>query len=290
MEQLKFLHLIIVCHRYTRAIAATIATLSTFAKRSHLKLYADSMTLKQAKDYKLIPAEKLPASKEQSLVVSIGGDGNFLSAAQIAIACKLPIVGINRGTLGFLADLQTIDEIIPILQGNYLCEDRSLLEIQIIDTAISKALVLNDVVFIAEDSGHIMPYTVTVDSQESYCYRADGLIFATPTGSTARALSAGGPIVEPSIDSLLLVPILSHNLTSRHLILKATHTITVETHNCRNLRAAVIGDGQRLSELAHDKKITIKIAPTKLKILHPQNYQYLQILSSKLHWKLGRKR
>ena len=291
MTQLKFSHLVVICHRHTRATTAIITALCSLAKRLKFKLYADSLTLKGIKKSKLIPAEGVLFEKN-ALAVSIGGDGNFLSAAQFAITHKLPILGINRGTLGFLTDLQTLEEITPILRGNYKCENRSLLEVQFVtaDATKIKTLVLNDLVLIAKDNGHIMPYTVAIDNQRLCCYRADGLIFATPTGSTARTLSAGGSILEPTINGTLLVPILSHNLTSRQMILDSSHTITIETQNRRVLRASIIGDGQLLGELYPGNKITLKAAKSKLEILHPQNYHYFKLLSNKLHWETGHNR
>lgn len=222
------------------------------------------------------------------LVVAVGGDGTLLHAARHVAGRDVPLLGVNRGRLGFLTDispehmLQAID---AILAGNYLSEHRPLLAAKLAGrTAQETLFAVNDVVLQKGETGRMLDFTTVVDGVYVNTHRGDGLIIATPTGSTAYALSCGGPIIQPNVNALVIVPICPHTLSDRPLVLPSTSTVRVGLERDTHGPAHVVCDGEPLAKLAGGEAVTISLATQAVTLLHPRDYNYYELLRSKLNW------
>ena len=222
------------------------------------------------------------------LVVAIGGDGTLLHAARHVAAREVPLVGINRGRLGFLTDVSPehmLDALDAILAGDYLAERRLMLSAARSDAAAAGALfALNDIVLQKGDTGRLLDFTTEVDDVYVNTHRGDGLIVATPTGSTAYALSCSGPIIQPNVDALVMVPICPHTLSDRPLVLPSSSRIRVTLDNAGGSEAHVVCDGESLARMAAGDTLDISLAKQAVTLLHPREYNYYELLRSKLNW------
>jgi NAD+ kinase len=222
------------------------------------------------------------------LVVAIGGDGTLLHAARHVAARGVPLLGINRGRLGFLTDISPehlLEAMDAILAGDYLSDRRLMLEARVSTVGSGEALfALNDVVLQKGDTGRLLDFSTTVDGVYVNTHRGDGLIVATPTGSTAYALSCGGPIIQPNVNALVMVPICPHTLSDRPLVLPTTSTIEVSLDRGSLGSAHVVCDGEPLARLGDGDVVTISLATQTVALLHPRDYNYYELLRSKLNW------
>ena len=222
------------------------------------------------------------------LVVAIGGDGTLLHAARHVAARDVPLVGINRGRLGFLTDVlpeQMLDAIDAILDGDYLAERRLMVAARLRENSNGDALfALNDVVLQKGDTGRLVDFRTEVDGTYVNTHRGDGLIVATPTGSTAYALSCSGPIIQPKVDALVMVPICPHTLSDRPLVLPSSSTIRITLDNDGGSVAHVVCDGEPLGRMNAGDTLTISLAREAVTLLHPRDYNYYELLRSKLNW------
>jgi NAD+ kinase len=222
------------------------------------------------------------------VVVAVGGDGTLLHAARHVAQRGVPLLGINRGRLGFLTDISPdhmLEAIDSILAGDYLEERRLMLSAQIADGGPQQRLVaLNDVVLQKGETGRMIDFVTTVDGSYVNTHRGDGLIVATPTGSTAYALSCGGPIIQPNVDALVMVPICPHTLSDRPLVLKLSSSIEVRVDNGTDAAAHVVCDGEELGPLRSNEVLRIGLADESVTLLHPRDYNYYELLRSKLNW------
>lgn len=225
---------------------------------------------------------------EADLVIAIGGDGTMLNAARIAAPNDIPLVGINRGSLGFLADIspETVEnDLVTIFKGDGLTEDRLLLHAKLFknEKVVAEGSALNDVVLKHDNSGRMMHFDTSVNAAHLNSHYGDGIIIATPTGSTAYALSCGGPILSPELPVISLTPICPHTLSDRPIVIPASSQIELKLHK-RTETAVVSLDGQEFGELHNNMYLEIVSAPNKLRLIHPPNYNYYAILRGKLHW------
>ncbi len=223
------------------------------------------------------------------LVIAIGGDGNLLSAARYLSQCDVPVLGINRGQLGFLTDIKPDNleqDLADVLTGNYQEETRFLLAAQACRAGevIGSGNALNDVVLFPGQVAQLMEFTLEIDDQFVYTQRSDGLIISTPTGSTAYALSAGGPIISPQLEALLLVPMLPHTLTNRPIVLDAHSKVTITIADFNRINPRVSFDGQHHIDLTTDDQLIIQRQKPLLRLIHPTSHDFYQVLRSKLHW------
>jgi NAD+ kinase len=227
-------------------------------------------------------------AKRADLVVAIGGDGTLLHAARNVAARNVPLVGINRGRLGFLTDVSPEhmrEALDAILSGDYLSERRLMLAATIGERIKTGALfALNDIVLQRGDTGRLLDFTTDVDGAYVNTHRGDGLIVATPTGSTAYALSCGGPIIQPNVDALAMVPICPHTLSDRPLVLPSSSEIRVTLDNAGGSEAHVVCDGESLGRMSAGDVLTISLAKQAVTLLHPRDYNYYELLRSKLNW------
>jgi NAD+ kinase len=222
-----------------------------------------------------------------NLAIAVGGDGTLLGVARIAAAHNVPLVGVNLGTLGFLTDvpLHEMETLIPaVLDGRYTEEKRLMLDAEVVrgHETIFEAVALNDVVVSRGAMGTMIEFAVIVDGEFIYSLRADGLIVATPTGSTAYALSSGGPILHPSLPAISLVPISPHTLSNRPIAIGSSSEVRVKI--IRGVNSRVNFDVQSFFDPASDDVIVIRADPNPLTLLHPDGYSYFGMLRTKLHW------
>jgi NAD+ kinase len=226
---------------------------------------------------------------QADLMIAIGGDGTMLYAGRLIRDHDVPLLGINRGRLGFLADV-TPDEMLAsvdhILNGDYSIESRLLLD-ALLRTAAGEtisATAFNDVVLQRGETGRMVDFETSVAGQFVNTHSGDGLIVATPTGSTAYALSCGGPIVEPQLDAVVVVPICPHTLTDRPIVIAANQPIEIRVLEREGTRAAVAIDGHSIGAFHAGDLLTISAAENRIQLIHPPGYDFYSILRSKLFW------
>lgn len=249
---------------------------------NHPELPAEFSTCKS------VAAERMAANVD--LIIAIGGDGTMLHAARGAAMHSVPLLGVNRGRLGFLTDISP--ENVPtaiqtVLGGDYVAEERLMLEARILGGTADHGplLALNDVVLKTVDSGHMEDFRTAVDGDFVNTHGGDGLIVATATGSTAYALSCGGPIIQPNVDALVIVPVAPHTLSDRPLVVRSSSRIQVSV----DLRpgshdAQVTCDGDILGTVGRDDVVEIRAASETVQLLHPRGQNFYQQLRSKLNW------
>jgi NAD+ kinase len=247
-----------------------------------------SLVTKHLKDAgaNLLPKEDFANA---DLLISIGGDGTMLYASRLAREAGTPILGINRGRLGFLADV-TPDEMISsldnVLGGNFTTDSRLLLEARLHQSTGEEviAYALNDIVLQRRETGRMVDFETRVAGQYVNTHSGDGLIVATPTGSTAYALSCGGPIIEPQLDAVVIVPVCPHTLTDRPIVISADQSIEVTLLQRDETRAEITVDGFSMGDIEPDDKLRISAANTRVTLVHPPGYDFYGILRSKLFW------
>ena len=276
-------------HRANQGVSETLHRLAEYLQTMPVTTVQD-MDTKACFDLDLPVFNREPLhDSNASLIVVVGGDGSLLSAARMAIMVGAPVIGVNRGRLGFLTDIspQALEQQLgDVLSGSYLEESRFLLETTIVDntTTVFQGHALNDVVLSRGNETHLIEFDVHVDNQYVSHYRADGLILATPTGSTAYALSAGGPIMHPQLNAIVIVPMFSHSLSSRPLVIDAESVIDLQIRATHESRLQISCDGHESPTIQPGQQITIKKNAQKLRLLHPTNYHYYDTLRLKLGW------
>jgi NAD+ kinase len=231
-----------------------------------------------------VPADFL---RGQDACCVIGGDGTLLDVAAQAARLNVPIIGVNRGSLGFLTPFSAEDirdGFHAILAGDFQLSSRTLLACATGND--THDLALNDVLIKAEMNSRLVGLAVTADGEAVTNYDCDGLIFATPTGSTAYNLSAGGPLIHPSAEVVALTPVCPHTLSNRSIIFRAGVTLTVRNLNPTST-LLVTADGQRDHRVTGDHPITITLAHERLSLVQPRNYAHFAVVRSKLKWRGG---
>ncbi|MFC0180354.1 NAD(+)/NADH kinase [Thorsellia kenyensis] len=253
--------------------------------------------------------------KKADLAIVIGGDGNLLRAARILAHYDIKIIGVNRGTLGFLTDIgpdDVISHLKPILLGEYTQENRFLLDVSVVNPKPPKSppketkapylsdnkdigtnpvlrhfpkycQALNEMVLHSKQIAHMIGFEVYIDDEFAFSHKADGLIIATPTGSTAYSLSAGGPILTPGLNALVLVPMFPHRLTARPLVVSADSQIRLKFSQIKNELEVNCDSYQELS-VKEGEEVLIQKSRLFLQLIHPKDYSYFNTLSSKLNW------
>ncbi|HKE43071.1 MAG TPA: NAD(+) kinase [Steroidobacteraceae bacterium] len=226
------------------------------------------------------------------LLIAIGGDGTMLHASRLAVGRKVPLLGVNRGRLGFLTDVSPedmLERLDDVLAGKYTEDRRSLLEARLNRGGrIAGALTaLNDVVVQKWETGRMLDIETWIDGQFVNTHGADGLVVASATGSTAYALSCGGPIVQHRLGAVVLVPISPHTLSDRPIVVSADARIELRLKERVDTRAQVLCDGAVLGELDIGDRLEISASQHHVTLIHPPGYEYFRLLRSKLHWGRG---
>ena len=248
-------------------------------------LAADDVTLD-------LEATRMPEAdlvSHADLVIAIGGDGTMLYVGQLAVRGGAPLLGINRGRLGFLADIrleEMIDSVDHVLAGNYQTDQRLLLDTSLVrpDGETVSAFAVNDVVLQRREAGRMLDFVTRIGEQYVNTHAGDGLIVATPTGSTAYALSCGGPIIEPQLDAIVVVPVAPHTLSVRPIVIPADHGIELQLLERDDIKAEITVDGNSIGEFLPEDRLRITASTHRLTLLHPPGYDFYGILRSKLHW------
>lgn len=225
------------------------------------------------------------------VLIVIGGDGSLLSAARAVLPHNTPLIGINRGYLGFLTDIhpqQFATELDQILAGDYTQENRFLLQTQVITqdkkTHLDSVAGLNDVVLSPGKIAHLIHFDVYIDDQLMSHNRADGLIIATPTGSTAYALSAGGPILHPQLNAIVLAPMFPHTLGSRPIVVSGDSQVRIVIDERCEAEPNLSIDGQTRIPIPQGAHIHINKHTQSIRLIHPRSYHYFATLRQKLGW------
>jgi NAD+ kinase len=221
------------------------------------------------------------------LAVIIGGDGTMLAAARNLVGRKVPVTGVNQGRVGFMTDIGHDDMqegIGAILEGRYSMEERSLLDAQILrgTTTVLRTIALNEAVVGKGAQGRLIEFELSIDGEFVYKLRGDGMIVATPTGSTAYALSAQGPILHPAVPALALVPLAPHTLSARPV--SVSDRSVIEISIVRALDARAHFDGFALTDMAEGDRLVLRRSEEVVRFVHPPAYRYFATLREKLRW------
>jgi NAD+ kinase len=261
--------------------------LSGLLRERGVKIVMDPLTAKasRTKPDAVLDMQALPSRAD--LAVVVGGDGTLIASARLMAEQGVPLVGVNVGRLGFLTDIPA-DGVVPamtaVLDGDFVPEQRMLLSGSVRRGAktLMTALAMNDVVVSRGAVGSMIEFAVTVDGEFIYSLRADGLIVATPTGSTAYALSAGGPILHPALQAVALVPISPHTLSNRPISIRSSSKVEITLVRGQGARANF--DVQDHVDLENNDVVTVQAAPKSATLLHPRGYRYFSMLRQKLRW------
>jgi NAD+ kinase len=226
------------------------------------------------------------------LIIAIGGDGTLLYAARLVAGYSVPLLGINRGRLGFLTDVSPnsmLEDVDTVLAGRYTEDRRSLLAARLEKHGAESvsALALNDVVVNKWETGRTMDFETSINGRFVNSHGGDGMVIATATGSTAYALSCGGPIVEPDLDVWVLAPISPHTLSDRPIVIRAGSKIQLRMSDRFESRAQVTCDGSAIGDLEQGDNLYVEGSDAQITLLHPPGYDYYRLLRSKLHWGRG---
>lgn len=290
----------IIGKRDDASVGKTVAQLVAHLRQHERNIVVDPQSAAQLPDW--TPTQGQTCSRERmgehaDLIVVVGGDGTLLDAGRVAGPYGTPLLGVNLGRLGFMVDVlpadmaQTLDE---VFAGNYVSEQRLLLSTHIErasakQDALGPFHALNEVVVRNRDFARVLEFDTYMDGEFISHHRADGIIVASPTGSTAYALSGGGPVLHPALEALALVPICPHTLSDRPLVIDAKHRVEIVVEDARNTQALFTADGQLTESLTAGDRVVIQRAERTITLIHPRGYDYYNILRNKLHWGRGQK-
>lgn len=268
-------------------VGDSLLRLASFLQHRGHQVLVETRTATSANitSYPLASLDEIGAQAD--LAVVMGGDGTMLNIACSLFTYKVPLIGINLGRLGFLADvsldtmLETMDE---MLKGEFEAEERFLITVTVRRQGenIFEAHAFNDAVVSKGATARLIELEAFVDGQFVYSQRSDGLIISTPTGSTAYALSSGGPILHPTLEALVLVPICPHTLSNRPIAVNSQSTVEILLIHADDARVHL--DGQRHFDLQANDWVILRRAPQTVRLLHPEGHSYYDMLRQKLHW------
>jgi NAD+ kinase len=271
----------------TPEITEPLLRLAEFLTTQGVVVVVDNLTSKHLTNhrYRTISLDDMNGAVDLAIVV--GGDGTMLNIARILVPFGIPLVGVNQGRLGFLTDIaldsmqQTIG---AMLQGQFVTEQRMLLTTQILRAGqeVFSALALNEVVVHRGNASNIIEFETRINGEFLYTQRADGLIVATPTGSTAYALSAGGPILHPGLDLIALVPVCPHILSNRPIVVNSESQVEIQLHSKHGVRVRF--DSHSFFDVQLNDVLLISRHAARLCLLHPLGHSYYHTLREKLLW------
>jgi len=267
--------------------AGPLLELARFLERRKVRVLIDPLTAAQVKKARLPVLSLDDLGREADLAVVIGGDGTMLNIARTLAPHDVALVGVNQGRLGFLTDISVenmIGTIGTILDGRYVTENRMLLEGRVRSGTkkVSTMLAFNDVVVSKGAQGNMVELEVRINGEFIYNQRSDGLIVATPTGSTAYAMSAGGPIVHPALTVMALVPVSPHTLSNRPIVVNSDSVVDIIIRSAADPRAHF--DGHTRFDLREGDRVTVRRYPHAISLLHPARHSYYKMLREKLNW------
>jgi NAD+ kinase len=275
-----------------RSIIDALLALTLFLQqRSYIKIIVDEAVSALLGEHSFAVCSPETMGQFCKLVIVVGGDGSMLKAAAQLAAQNIPVVGINRGRLGFLTDIlpEEIEQTLgPILDGQYKVESRFLLDVSIPYEGCEKVRgsAMNDVVLHPGIAAQMIEFELYIDGLFVYHQASDGLIVATPTGSTAYSMSAGGPIMHPKLDAMVLVPMYPHSLSSRPIVIDSGSEVTIVVGERHHTSPQISCDGSVVYTSTAGEIVTIRRKSQELHLLHPVDYDYYATCRSKLGWSL----
>jgi len=271
------------------AVQITLNELIEYLESRERQVILDKCCADLIRDHDFDVFEASELGKHCDLVIAIGGDGTMLMASHILCDIDVPLLGINLGHVGFLADIpadniaHSMDE---ILKGHYVEDVRFLLRGQVFrdDECVHEGYAFNDIIIQKWNIARLVELETYINGAFVHTHRSDGLIVSTPTGSTAYALSGGGPVVHPSLDALLLVSICPHSLANRPIVVDGNSCIEVVIGTREIDQARLTFDGEIKLELAPGDRVRVKKKDKKIRLIHPPGHDQFHILREKLHW------
>lgn len=288
MSTNRLFHTIALIGKYkSPEISDSLIVLAAFLRSQDMEVLVEESTAAAMGHHHYTAASYNTIGQRADLAVVLGGDGTLLNAARCLAEFDVPLVGVNQGRLGFMTDIARegmIESMTAILAGKFSREQRFLLDAEVFrhGELVSCALTLNDVVINKGDSGRLIELEVKVDDELIHILRADGLIISTPTGSTAYALSANGPILHPSVAGIAIVPLCPHALSNRPITVSDRSCITVTLLPPHDGR--IHFDGQTRFDASGGDIVRIRRSHFAVTLLHPPGYSYFAMLREKLHW------
>jgi len=276
----------------TTEIAASLQALREFLQTRNCEVLIERETALSVSDGGS-SAQYEEIGRGADLAIVLGGDGTMLAAARNLARHRTPLAGINQGRLGFMTDIALADmreSVGAILDGRYIVEERSLMDAEIRrpdagtgeDSPILRTLSLNEAVVGKGSQGRLIEFEVRIDGEYVYRLRADGIIVSTPTGSTAYALSAQGPILHPAVDAFALVPLNPHVLSARPVSVSGKSVIEIVLLRALDARAHF--DGFALTDLQEGDRLVLRRSADAVRFVHPPGYSYFRMLREKLRW------
>ena len=271
-------------------VSDTLIAVLDYLQSRHYEVLVEEETANCFRNQQFTSFKRDQLAQKVDLLIVVGGDGSLINAAHSAVQHNTPVLGVNRGRLGFLTDIHPQDlekKIGEVLNGDYQEEKRFLLNATImrqIDKKQHAGIALNEVVLMPGNVARMIEFSIIIDDQFVCAQQADGLIVATPTGSTAYALSGGGPILYPQLDAIVLVPMFPHTLSARPIVVSAKSRIVIHVDTHSTAAPWLSCDGQERISVPVGANICIQKNTNALKLIHPLDYNYFETLRSKLHW------
>ncbi len=270
-------------------VGEALESLSHYLLEQGLTVYLDEVNADTISGQPLEICSRTEIGERCDLALVVGGDGTLLNAARALADHNVPLAGVNLGRLGFLTDIShnnMIDCLSNILLGDYITEERFLLNSTVIRQGekLNEASAFNDVVIHKWNVARMIELETYINGKLVNQQRSDGLIIATPTGSTAYALSAGGPIIDPTLNALLLVPVCPHTMSNRPIVISGDNEVEVVICERNHDNAQVTCDGQISFGLSSGDRIQIKKKAQSIQLIHPAQHDHYEILRAKLHW------
>lgn len=269
-------------------VRETLRTLIAYLQEQKVSIFVESETAEPLNNPHLKIIDRNHIGQQCDLLIVVGGDGSLLHAAHVIVDQEIPVLGINRGSLGFLTDIHPIElqKIKGILEGRYTIEQRFLLStfVEFKNKALGKDSALNEVALLPDTVPHMIEFEIYIDNLFVCSQNSDGLIIATPTGSTAYALSGGGPILHPQLDAIVLVPMFPHSLSSRPIVIEGNRHIDIIVSPNNTTSPRLSCDGRAYLNTPAGSHINLQKKEKKLHLIHPLDYNYYEALRSKLHW------
>jgi NAD+ kinase len=284
----------LISKRCNEQIADTLQSLYQFLFEQHKSVVIESETAASNGIHHIPTVLESQFGYDCDLIIVVGGDGSLLTAAHNAVNFNVPMIGINRGRLGFLTDINPAEfqqKLLAVFKGDYWEEERFLLTLHLCTRNNKQVLAtdhaVNDVVLKQGSIPHMLEFEIYINHQFVCKELSDGLIIATPTGSTAYALSGGGPILHPQLNAIVLMPMFSHTLSSRPIVVDGESEISILLTKNNKEAATLRCDGQNMLNPTFEHNIKIKKKQQPLRLIHPKDYDYFETLRTKLGW--GRK-
>ncbi len=279
----------IIGRLHSQTVIETIGRIIDFLRPLGHEVVVHHAVAASIPDYQGRTGRRQDIGEQCDLAIVVGGDGSMLAAARELAVHDVPVIGVNRGKLGFLTDIspEEVEQCLAqVFAGEYEASSRFMLSAKVMRNGeeVARGSGLNDIVLHPGQSARMLAYDLAIDGRPVYADRADGLIIATPTGSTAYALSAGGPIMHPSIDAIALVPMHPHNLSSRPLVVSADAELAIHLGRDNQTQPVLSFDGQVHVACEHGDSILIQRHQARLKVLHPTGHYFYERCRSKLGW------